>query len=119
MKSDKPNECSFCGSSETDGARLWSGGKEAYASTIFICQDCVFLAAESEVVSPLSIFSFEGHELEWTAIRSTQPVLAVTVRTAGSSEGFWLPFRVEEQPTEEMARQVATKLRHLLKLNGP
>lgn len=113
MKSDA-SECSFCGDSEANGARLWRGDRRAPAATAVICQECVSVAGEVEVVSPPARFSFDGHELEWIAVKATLPVLAVTVAAAGSSHGEWLPFGVAERPTDEMAREVATKLRHLL-----
>jgi hypothetical protein len=121
MKSDQANECSFCGASETDGACLWNDEKRARDSKIFICQDCVWLAATagSEVVSPRSIFSFDGHELQWLALKGLEPVLSICVSRVDSNEGCWLPFGYEEQPTEEMAREVATKMRHHLKLDRP
>lgn len=76
------------------------------------------LAAETEVVSPPTRFHFEGHELEWTAKTTMLPVLVVTVSVVGSDEGCFLLFRVEERPTEHLAREVATKMRHLLSLGS-
>lgn len=116
MKSDPPNECSFCGASETDGARLWNDGARARDSSASICLECAAAAATTlnERVTPRSSFSCDGLELEWYAIRGYLPVLGVAVHRVDADEGCWLPFPQDTPPTVELAREVATKLRDLL-----